>query len=275
MKQIKIGLAQTSIKNGDKSHNLQVMKSILEQARKKEADLLIFPELFLTGYVCRDFFYELAESIHGPSIELASKFVKENGVTTIFGMPLEEGVKGVIYNSSVMINEDGDVVSYNKLYLPTHSVFDEKRYFRSGNETKCFQSKKCTVGLTICYDLYFPEIYRILALEGAELVTCISASPSTRQEYFETLTKARAIENGVFLAFVNRVGIEDGLQFWGGSNVVSPNGDILVKARYYEEDLTFVALDLEDVRRVRPFIPTIKDLRTEILDRLVSRAHEI
>ncbi len=275
MKQIKVGLAQTSIKNGDKSHNLQVMRRTLDEARKKEANLLIFPELSLTGYVCRDFFYELAETIDGPSIKLVCQFTRENGLTTIFGMPLEENVKGVIYNSSVMIDEDGDVVSYNKLYLPTHSVFDEKRYFRSGNETKCFQTKKCRIGLTICYDVYFPEIYRILALEGAELVTCISASPSTRQEYFQTLTKARAIENGVFLAFVNRVGIEDGLQFWGGSNVVSPNGDILAKARYYEEDLTFVTLDLEDLRRVRPFVPTIKDLRMEILDRLVLRAHEI
>jgi predicted amidohydrolase len=275
MKQIKVGLAQISIKNGDKSHNLQVIRRILDEARKKEANLLIFPELALTGYVCRDFFYELAETINGPSVKLVCQFTRENGLTTIFGMPLEEDVKGVIYNSSVMIDEDGDVVSYNKLYLPTHSVFDEKRYFRSGNETKCFQTKKCKIGLTICYDIYFPEIYRILALEGAELVTCISASPSTRQEYFETLTKARAIENGVFLAFVNRVGIEDGLQFWGGSNVVSPNGDIVAKARYYEEDLTFVTLDLEDLRRVRPFVPTIKDLRTEILDRLVLRAHEI
>jgi predicted amidohydrolase len=275
MKQIKIGLAQTSIKNGDKSHNLQVMERTLDEARRKEANLLIFPELSLTGYVCRDFFYELAEAIDGPSVKLLCQFTRESGLTMIFGMPLEGDVKGVIYNSSVMIDEGGDVVSYNKVYLPTHSVFDEKRYFRSGNETKCFQTKKCRIGLTICYDVYFPEIYRILALEGTELVTCISASPSTRQEYFETLTKARAIENGVFLAFVNRVGIEDGLQFWGGSNIVSPNGDILAKARYYEEDLTFVTLDLEDLRRVRPFVPTVKDLRTEILDRLVLRAHEI
>jgi predicted amidohydrolase len=275
MKQIKVGLAQTSVKNGDKSHNLQVMKRTADEARREEANLLIFPELSLTGYVCRDFFYELAETVGGPSVKFVRQFARDNGLTTVFGMPLEENVKGVIYNSSVMIDEDGNVVTYNKLYLPTHSVFDEKRYFRSGGEIKSFQTKKCKIGLTICYDLYFPEIYRTLALEGAELAICISASPSTRQEYFEILTKARAIENGFFLAFVNRVGIEDGLQFWGGSNLVSPNGDILAKARYYEEDLTFVTLDLEELRKVRPFIPTIKDLRTEILDRLVSRVHEI
>ena len=275
MKQIKVGLAQTSIKRGDKPHNLLVMRTALGEARKKEVDLLIFPELSLTGYVCRDSFYELAESIDGPSVDFVRRSARENGLATIFGMPLEAAVKGVIYNSSVMIDEDGNVVSYKKSYLPTHSVFDEKRYIRSGSEVKCFRTKKCKIGLTICYDVYFPEIYRILALEGADLVTCISASPSTRQDYFQTLTRARAIENGVFLAFVNRVGIEDGLQFWGGSNVLGPNGDILAKAKYYEEDFTFVTLDFGDIRRVRPFIPTIKDLRAEILDRLVLRAHGV
>nr|MDO8135187.1 carbon-nitrogen hydrolase family protein [Candidatus Njordarchaeum guaymaensis] len=275
MNALALTLAQTSPKNCDKAHNLRVMKEISSEARRNDSDFLIFPELCLTGYVCRDLFYQLAEPLNGPSVKILCDVAKENSLTMIFGMPVEGQVKGVIYNSSVMIDQNGDVENYNKLYLPTHSVFEEKIYFRSGNEIKCFENKKCRFGLTICYDLYFPEIYRVLALEGSDVVICISASPSTRQEYFEALTKARAIENGTYLVFVNRVGIEDGLHFWGGSQVVSPNGEVLAKAPYYEEKTISVTIDLDEPRKIRSFIPTIRDLRTEILDTLIRRSYEI
>jgi predicted amidohydrolase len=99
------------------------------------------------------------------------------------------------------------------MYLPTHSVFEEKRYFRPGYQTPFFETDIGKVGMTICYDIYFPEITRLLSLKGANLVVCISASPSMRRGFFETLTTARAMENGVFVAYVNLAGIEDGLQF--------------------------------------------------------------
>ena len=275
MRELNLTLAQTSPKNCDKSHNIRVMKDMAVDARRKNADFLVFPELSLTGYVCRDFFYQLAETLDGPSVKTLRQVAEENGLTMIFGMPLEGTVKGVIYNSAIMIGADGDVANYNKIYLPTHAVFEEKRYFRPGHEVKSLENSKCRLGLTVCYDLYFPEVYRILALEGVEVMFCIAASPSTRRDYFEILTKARALENGIIVVFVNRVGIEDGLHFWGGSHVVNPNGEVLAKARYYDEDVVSLSLDLSDLEKIRPFIPTVRDLRTEVVDILRDRSHQL
>ena len=276
MKKINIALAQMAIMTGDKSHNLRIIENICSNAREKNTELIIFPELSVTGYVCRDHFYQLAEHINGPSIDYVKKIAKENNMLIIFGMPTIGRVKNVIYNSSIVVRPDGEIYSYGKLYLPTHSVFEEKRYFRPGNKVKSFDVKGLNIGMSICYDLYFPEIYRILALEGAELVICISVSPSTRKEYFETLIKARAIENGIFMALVNRVGIEDGLNFWGGSQIVGPNGDIIRKGPYYDEEETiYCNVDLRELGKTRPFIPTLRDLRPEIIDELSNVYHAL
>ncbi|MGQ9544102.1 MAG: carbon-nitrogen hydrolase family protein [Candidatus Bathyarchaeia archaeon] len=264
MKSCAMAIAQISPKLCDKEYNLNIMEQRAVEARRRDVEFIIFPELTLTGYLCRDLFHQLAEPLDGESVRRVRNIAEQNGLTIIFGMPTQKDVKGVIYNSSVMVSEDGDVASYNKAYLPTHSVFDERRYFRPGVEINCFESRRCKVGLTICYDLYFPEIYRVLSLKGAEFIVCISASPSTRREYFELLTRARSIENGVFLIFANRVGIENGLHFWGGSHVSGPNGMILAKAPYYEEKLLEFTVDLEDLDRVRPFLPMLRDLRREI-----------
>lgn len=229
MKRINIALAQMATKTGDKSHNLRIIENICSTAREKNTELVIFPELSVTGYVCRDHFYQLAEHINGPSVNYVKKIAKENNMLIVFGMPTIGRVKNVIYNSSIIVGPDEEIYSYDKLYLPTRSVFEEKRYFRPGNKVKSYDVKGLNIGMSICYDLYFPEIYRILALEGAELVICISVSPSTRKEYFETLIKARAIENGIFMVLVNRVGIEDGLNFWGKARLWVLMGILLEK----------------------------------------------
>jgi predicted amidohydrolase len=105
-------------------------------------------------------------------------------------------------------------------------------------------------------------------LKGAQLIVCISASPAVRRSYFEILTCARAIENTAYLAYVNLVGVQDGLQFWGGSRLVSPSGDILAKAKYDEEDLVICEVDYGDLRTAETFIPTLRDLRPELFDKL-------
>lgn len=273
MEKVDVALAQIASKTGDKSHNLRIIETICSTAREKNIELIIFPELSLTGYVCRDDFYQLAESLDGSSVNYVKKIAKENNMLIVFGMPTTGKIKNVIYNSSIIVSPDGEIFSYNKLYLPTHSVFEEKRYFRSGTKVKSFNVNGLKIGMSICYDLYFPEIYRILALEGAELVICISASPSTRKEYFETLIKARAIENGIFMVLVNRVGIEDGLTFWGGSQVVGPSGDIVVKGPYYDEKVTYGNIRFQELDKTRPFIPTLRDLRPEIIDELRNVYH--
>lgn len=274
MKGINVGLAQIATKTGDKNHNLRIIENICSTAREKNTEIMIFPELAVTGYVCRDHFYQLAEQINGPSVNYVKRIAKENNMLIVFGMPTIGRIKNVIYNSSIIVSPDDETYSYDKLYLPTHSVFEEKRYFRPGNKVKSFDIKGINIGMSICYDLYFPEIYRILALEGAELVICISASPSTRKEYFETLIRARAIENGIFMVLVNRVGVEDGLNFWGGSQIVGPNGDIIRKGSYYSEETIYGRLDLRELDKTRPFIPTLRDLRPEIIDDLSKVYHD-
>ncbi len=115
----------------------------------------------------------------------------------------------------------------------------------------------------------------MLRLKGAQLVICISASPSVRRGFFEVLTKARALENTVFLAYVNLVGIEDGLQFWGGSRMIGPSGRILAQAKYDEEDMVVTNIDYSDMDRIGVFVPMLRDLRPELYDSLKEQAEDL
>jgi len=275
MVKISVALVQFSPKRCDKEHNIRTMKEWVERTRQHEADLVIFPELSLTGYACRDLFYNLAEPIDGPSVKAIENIARDNGVHIIFGMPEQAAAEGIIYNSCILIGTTGFLGRYRKMHLPTATVFEEKRYFRPGYEPTVVSTSIGKIGLTICYDLFFPEIVRVLAAEGTELVVCISVSPGVRKDYFETFTKARAMENSVFLAFVNRVGIEDGLQFWGGSRLLNPNGEVLARAKYDLEDLVVAQVDYGDLRRVRTFLPTLRDLRPDLLKRLYEKAATI
>ena len=267
--QIKVALAQTSCRVANRAHNLRTMATFLEEARKKEADIILFPELALTGYVTKDRTYELAETIPGPSTEKMCRLAKENHIHIVYGM-IEKSSKaeGIVYNTAVLISPKRLVGCYRKMYLPTHSIFEEKRYFRRGYETPVFDTPIGKVGIIICYDIFFPETTRLLRLKGAELIACISASPSVRRNYFEILTAARALENTAYVAYVNLVGIEDGLQFWGGSRVIAPNGRIIVQAKYDEEDLAVATIDYTDISRTETFIPTLRDLRPELFNEL-------
>jgi predicted amidohydrolase len=267
--QIKVALAQMSCRVGDKAHNLRTMATYITEAKKQKADVILFPELSLTGYVIKDRTYELAETIPGPSTEKIVKLAKENHIHVIHGM-IEKSpkAKGVVYNTAVLTAPDGLIGNYRKMYLPTHSVFEEKRYFRQGYETPMFDTAIGKVGMIICYDIFFPETVRLLRLKGAELIACISASPSIRRNYFEILTAARALENTAYVAYVNLVGIEDGLQFWGGSRIIAPNGRIIAQGKYDEEDMILGTIDYTDIPRTETFVPTLRDLRPELFNEL-------
>ncbi len=266
---IKLALAQISSKRENKEANLQKIETLTFKAKEQGADLAIFPELSLTGYVVRDQFYELAETIPGPTVEKVEALAKKTGMHVIFGMPeLSEKTRATVFNTAVFVGPKGLIGKYRKMYLPTHSVFEEKRYFRPGYQTAAFQTDLGNIGLCICYDIFFPEVLRLTRLKGAQLIVCISASPAVRRSYFETLTCARAIENTAYLAYVNLAGVQDGLQFWGGSRLVSPNGDLLAKAKYDEEDFVICEVDYSDLRTAETFIPTLKDLRPELFDKL-------
>jgi predicted amidohydrolase len=266
---ITLALAQISSKRENKEGNLQKIEKVTLKAKEQGADIAIFPELALSGYVVRDQIYELAENIPGPTVKKVESLTKKTGMHVIFGMPeLSDKTKATCFNTAVLVGPKGLIGKYRKMYLPTHSVFEEKRYFRPGYQTASFQTDLGNIGLCICYDIFFPEVLRLTRLKGAQLIVCISASPAVRRSYFETLTCARAIENTAYLAYVNLAGVQDGLQFWGGSRLISPSGDILAKAKYDEEDLVICEVDYEDLRTAETFIPTLRDLRPELFDKL-------
>jgi len=273
---IDVALAQISCKVGDKNHNLRKIERYVRQAGKKQASLIVFPELALTGYVCRDLVYELAEPVPGPSVQRLEAIAKEENVHIVLGM-LEKSskAKAVLHNTAVLIGPEGFMGKYQKMHLPTHSVFEEKRYFRGGYQTPVFDTSIGKLGLIICYDVFFPEITRLLRLKGAQLVICISASPSVRRGFFEVFTAARALENTMFLAYVNLVGIEDGLQFWGGSRMIAPSGKIIAQAKYDEEDLIVTRINYSDMDRVEVFVPMLRDLRPELFDSLKEHAETL
>ena len=271
-----VALAQISCKPGDKEQNLRKMEDAITIAEEKGAALVILPELSLTGYVVRDLIYGLAEEIPGPSTRIIERIARKTGMHIVFGMPEKsKKTQATLHNTAVLVGPKGFIGKYRKMYLPTHSVFEEKRYFRPGHKAAVFNSDLGKIGLLICYDIYFPEVTRLARLEGAQLTVCISASPAVRRSYFEILTAARAVENTTFLAFVNLVGVEDGLQFWGGSRLVGPNGRVLAQAKYDEEDLVVCEVEYADIKPLETFIPTLKDLRPELFDKLKKRAEEL
>jgi len=276
LKKVNVALAQISCKVGDKKHNINVMKKNVKQAKEKGANLVIFPELSLTGYLNRDLAYELAEPILGPSIHSLEEIAKKETIYIVFGMPEQsEKAHAVLYNTAVLLGPDGMIGKYRKMHLPTHSVFEEKRYFQLGYEASVFETEIGKIGLMICYDIFFPEISRLLRLRGSQLIICISASPAVRSRFFEVFTAARALENTVFLAYVNLVGVENGLQFWGGSRIIAPDGSILTKAKYDEEDMVIGTIDYADLKRAETFVPTLRDLRPELFNSLREQAKKL
>jgi predicted amidohydrolase len=273
---IRLALAQMSSKREDKNENIRRIEDAVTKAKENGADLVIFPELFLTGYIIRDQVYELAETVPGPSSELIEGIAKEKGIHIIFGMPeLSEKTKATLFNSAIFVGPEGFIGKYRKMYLPTHSVFEEKRHFRPGYQAAVFETAIGKIGMCICYDIFFPEVTRLLRLNGAQLIVCISASPAIRRSYFEILTASRALENTVFLSYVNLVGVEDGLQFWGGSRLVGPTGDLLAKAKYDENDFVICEVDYNEIRSAETFIPTLRDIRPELFEELKKRSELI
>jgi len=273
---IRLALAQTTSRRENKEENIKKIKEMAVKAQMKKADLVIFPELFLTGYAVRDQIYELAENIPGSSTRRIEAIAKETGVYIVFGMPeLSEKTKATIFNTAVFIGPEGLIGKYRKMYLPNHSVFEEKRYFRPGYQVAAFDTPIGKIGLCICYDIFFPEVTRLTRLQGSQLIVCISASPAIRRNYFEILTAARALENTAFLAYVNLVGVEDGMQFWGGSRLVNPTGEVVARAKYDEEDLLICDINYGELTSAEVFIPALRDLRPELFDELKKTAERI
>jgi len=259
---MRIALAQVRCALGDKEENLKRMQKAL---KKVDVDLYVFAETYLTGYMCRDLFYPLAERTDGKSVKKVAKMAKEKGCSIIFGMPVEdEEILGVLRNSAVCVSPDGEVQRYDKLFLANFGPFEEELYFGPGKGPVMFDVNGTKVGTVICFDIFFPEIAKSYALNGAETVVCISASPATSRPFFEALVPARAIENTIYTVYVNQVGTQLNQVYFGGSMAVGPRGETLVKNKYYEEDITVIETDPVQLEIARRFRPTVADTLTRV-----------
>lgn len=261
----KVALAQISPYLGEVEKNIEKMKGLILEAKRKECEIIIFPEMSLTGYYLRDLVYELSETIPGKSFDELRKEAMQNSIHLVFGMPERKShFSEIIYNSAVWIKPDGEYAIYRKIYLPTYRIFEEQKYFRNGSKPVFVDTEFGRFGLTICFDAYFPELNRYLALKDCHTVVNISASPSPSKNYFETLIKARAMENTLNMIYVNCTGVQEGINFWGGSFAVNPKGEILAKAKYYEEDFIVLEMNLAEILASKKNRPILRHVNKEI-----------
>lgn len=270
---MKLALISARPTIANKEKNLQKMEKYIKGTK---ADMYVFGEYFLTGDRCKDEFRQLAEPLNGPSIKHLRTLAKTNNCSLVFGMPVKDDtVNGLIYNASVLLQPDGTVNAYKKWFLPNAGPFEEKLFFDQGEELPVFTTKHATIGLLICYDLYFPELAKAFCLQGADLLICISASPSITRQYFETLLPARAVENTVFVAYCNLVGNQEDLVYWGGSQVYDPTGILLAKAPYFKESIITCDINFNLLETTRARRPLLRDIRPEIYQDLyhLSRHH--
>ena len=183
----------------------------------------------------------------------------------IFGMAERSSESaGLFYNSSVLVYPDERVERYRKMQLANFGPFEEHLYFGYGTDLPVFETEFGKLGMLICFDCFFPELSKIYALKGADMLICISASPSTTRIFFEKIIVARAIENTLFFTYTNLVGTELNMVYWGGNTVVGPRGNVKAKGELFKEGDISCELDLRDLIAAREFRPTIRDTRMEL-----------
>ena len=265
MKDIRVAIAQVPAILGNKERNIGKIREIAGEVR--EYDLLIFPELFLTGYNIRNEVFRLAEPIDGKSVKEVSEIAENNGIHIIFGMPERDG--DAVYNSAVLVEPDGKIHRYRKIMLPNFGPFEEGLYYTAGKELPVFDTALGKIAIEICYDLFYPEISKAFAGKGAEIIVNISGSPSISRALFERLLPARAIETGTYFLYSNNIGTQLGLVFWGGSRAISPKGEIISKGEAYEEGIVTAELSADYLRVIRENRPIYRDSRPEIMEEML------
>jgi predicted amidohydrolase len=251
---------------GDPARNLERIARIV---RAYPSDLAVFPELFLSGYRVGDAFHRLALRPGDATWSAALRLAEESRTTVVVGTPLASSRrKGELENAVLRFSPDGTVGVQVKRYLPNFGPFEEGVPFTPTEVSRPVPFAGHLLGLSICYDTFFPEVARALALHGADLLVVVSASPVTSGSLFEKLLPARAVENGLPVVYVNRVGVEDGVVFGGGSGAWDPRGEVLATEGVAdstlapEERLLRLEIDLTESARWRPFRPVLRDVAT-------------
>jgi N-carbamoylputrescine amidase len=291
----RVGLVQMSC-GPDPDANLEKAAERVREAARQGADVVCLPELFRAQYFCQRediALFDLAEPIPGPSTEKLSAVAREEKVVVVASL-FERRAAGLYHNTAAILENDGTIAGlYRKMHIPDDPLYYEKFYFTPGDlGFRAFDTSAGKIGTLVCWDQWYPEGARITALQGANVLfypTAIGWHPHEKEEYgtaqydaWQTIQRAHAIANGVYVAAVNRVGMEHGdvrgnrvegpgLAFWGGSFLADPFGRVIAKATHDREEILVGEIDLaaiEDTRRNWPFL---RDRRIDAYAPIVSR----
>lgn len=284
----RVGLIQMAC-SVDPNENLAKAQWRIREAAGKGAQIICVQELFRSQYFCREenaAFFDLAEAVPGPTSEAFSELARELNVV-IVGSIFERRAAGVYHNTALLFDADGALAGvYRKMHIPDDPLYYEKYYFTPGDlGFRSFDTRFGKVAVLVCWDQWYPEAARLAALGGAQILfypTAIGWHPAEKAEHgaaqhdaWRTIQRAHAIANGLYVAAVNRVGYEGppehGLEFWGGSFVSDPFGQVLAESSHDKEETLIVECDprrIEDVRRNWPFL---RDRRIDAYAAITSR----
>ncbi|MEI6529944.1 MAG: nitrilase-related carbon-nitrogen hydrolase [bacterium] len=275
----KVGLAQIDCRLGDVNYNLQKYLQYLELAKAQKVDLLIFPELSLTGYYLQDAVWDVALNLQDPPIRTLLRISQEISFVASF----VERREGFPYIAAAYF-EAGEIKHvHRKVYLPTHGMFEDSRYFGRGDRIRAFDTRFGRMGLLICRDAWHLSSAYILSQDRARFLTLVNASPvrgvkgkgPDPDPMLKSLLAVLANYLNLFLFFAHRVGFEEGLCYYGGSVVIDPFGRTLAAGPYLEEDLVVGTVDERVWERKHSFVPLAREEDLDLTLRELERiAHE-
>ncbi len=261
MREIFVAIAQFHPRLNEPQANLDRMSDIIAQiAATQKMDLIVFPELTTTGYECGVKFTELAEPVEGFTVETLGAKAAQFQTHIAFGMVVKHKVESVVYDSALLLSPEGEVIGqYNKVHLKP----EERPNFRGGYRFPVFETSFGKIGLLLGWDLAFPEAARSLALDGAELIVAPANWEVGAIAEWQTYLRARACENSVYVAGVNRIGDEYTYAFGGESALIGPRGELLAHVGKDENDrpkeaYTLAKLDLDAVKKCREELQTMQ-----------------
>ena len=269
---LKLAAIQTAC-YAEKVQNIEKAVKFARIAVEKGAQIICFQELFTNPWFPREMnkkHFSLAEKIDGPSVSRMQELAREHGVVLV--CPIFEMGEDGFFNSAVVIDAGGEILgNYRKIHVPQIPLWEEKYYFLPGNVGfPVFRTKFAVIGVQICWDNFFPEGSRILALKGAEIIFAPTAAAFASQKKWEMVISSNAISNGVYIFRVNRVGSEEKQDFYGRSFCVSPEGELLAEPTGMKEGIALIEVNLNDIESVRKEWPFLRDRRPDIYDEILK-----
>jgi predicted amidohydrolase len=276
---LNLGLAQINPRLGNVPANLERHLEMIEQAASQGVDLLIFPELSLTGYQVQDLVPEVAIPATPSDPTFAALLEQSRRMDIMFGF-IHQDRRQRFYIASAYLSGGECLHIHHKVYLPTYAMFDEGRYFDQGEHVRAFDTRFGRFGMAICEDFWHITTPYLLWMDGADVLLFQSASPSRGLDGGDRLSGSRWVElvnqayGSFFTSYVvhcNRVGFEDGKNFWGGSSIVDPDGELLLHGHYFDEALLTRQIDLNQLHRTRSRLPLLRDEQPQLLLRELTR----